>query len=340
MPIGADLVLHEEPDPEVTRADAARLARVVEETARRYRTPLAFPLMDLTLEKSDLLEFFGVSNLEADHFHFRQPPSEESVHAYREAAPPFNHRVQAQQGAIRLIAECPDLHPIGMLIGPFSLMTKLVEDPIAAVAMAGRGVTADEEPLVALVERCIELAEAAVQRSARAQIAAGARAMIVCEPAANAVYLSPRQIRDGSPVFENFVLAPNRRLRALFEECGVDLIFHNCGELTTDMVRLFAEQLRPAVLSLGSSRKLWEDAVVVPKSIVLFGNLPTKTFYSDSVMPLEEVRRLSDELAARMKDCGHPHILGSECDVLHVPEAADTIRRKVAEMLSVTPTAR
>jgi hypothetical protein len=34
-----------------------------------------------------------------------------------------------------------------------------------------------------------------------------------------------------------------------------------------------------------------------------------------------------------MAECGHPHILGSECDVLHVPEAAETIRRKVDAML-------
>jgi hypothetical protein len=99
------------------------------------------------------------------------------------------------------------------------------------------------------------------------------------------------------------------------------------------MVRQFAIELRPAVMSLGSSRNLWEDAAVVPKDIVLFGNLPTKTFYSDSVMPLEEVLRRTSELSGHMAACGHPHILGSECDVLHVPGAAETIRLKVDAML-------
>jgi methanol--5-hydroxybenzimidazolylcobamide Co-methyltransferase len=55
------------------------------------------------------------------------------------------------------------------------------------------------------------------------------------------------------------------------------------------MVEAFANRLHPAILSLGSSRKLWEDARLVPRDVVLYGNLPTKLFYSDSVMPVEEV---------------------------------------------------
>jgi len=51
-------------------------------------------------------------------------------------------------------------------------------------------------------------------------------------------------------------------------------------------------------------------------------------------MPVEEVRRRTLELVDNMRACGHPHILGSECDVLHVPEAAATIREKVDVMLT------
>ena len=40
------------------------------------------------------------------------------------------------------------------------------------------------------------------------------------------------------------------------------------------------------------------------------------------------------DLIGRMRTAGHPHILGSECDVLHVPEASETIRRKVEAMLA------
>lgn len=57
MPIGADLVLQEESSPEEVLLDGERLGQVVEKAARRYRTPLAFPLMDLGLEKADLARF-------------------------------------------------------------------------------------------------------------------------------------------------------------------------------------------------------------------------------------------------------------------------------------------
>jgi uroporphyrinogen-III decarboxylase len=330
MPVGADLTLHEQSDSEAVKHDAERLGEVVARTAQRYKTPLAFPLMDLALEKADLLEFLGVPAARAATYHFLEPPSLDVLHDVTAAADrPFSARIRANQGAVRYIAEKTDLVPVGMLIGPFSLMTKLVADPIAPVAMAGSGITAEEESGVCLIERCLALAEVTVARSAKAQIAAGARAMIVCEPAANKIYLSPRQLSAGSDIFKRFVLGPNQRLRELLGAHGVDLIFHNCGELTSGMVRQFAAELRPAVMSLGSSRKLWEDAAVVPKDIVLFGNLPTKMFYSDAAMPLEEVRRRTANLVKRMAACGHPHILGSECDVLHVPEAAETIRQKV-----------
>jgi hypothetical protein len=88
------------------------------------------------------------------------------------------------------------------------------------------------------------------------------------------------------------------------------------------------------ILSLGCSRKLWEDASLVPKDVVLYGNLPSKSFYSDGAMPVEEVVRRTEELVAKMKACGHPYIVGSECDVLFVPGAQDTIRAKVDAMMA------
>ncbi|WP_321477559.1 uroporphyrinogen decarboxylase family protein [uncultured Paludibaculum sp.] len=327
MPIGADLVLHEQADPESILHDAGRLGAVVESAARRYRTPLAFPLMDLRLEKSDLLAHFGVPAADVDTFHFKEAPDEDVVFGE------FLERHKANHGAVRYIAERTDLLPVGMLIGPFSLMTKLVADPITGVALAASGVTAAEDDAVLLVERCLSLALAAVLRSAEAQMVAGARAIIVCEPAVNTAYLSPRQWKRDPGLLDRFVLQPNRQLRALLKRHGVDLILHDCGDVTSDMVERLVTELEPAVLSLGSSCRLEEIAAVVPPNVVLFGNLPTKTFYSDAAMPLEEVRRQTEALREAMRACGHPHILGSECDVLHVPDAAETIRRKVAVML-------
>ena len=335
FPIGTDLVLAEESDPESVRKDGAALGRVVERAARRYRSPLAIPLMDLRLEKADLLRNLGVAESELEQFHFRQPPELEAIETLRgRQDAPFAAANRAHQEAIRYIAGNTDLVPVGMTIGPFSLMTKLVEDPISAVALAGIGLTGEEEPAVRLAERALELAEIAVARSVAAQIAVGACAIIVCEPAANAVYLSPKQIASGSDIFERFVLEPNLRLKRQMEEAGVDLIFHDCGELTDAMVEAFGRRLHPVMLSLGSSRRLWEDAARVPGDVVLYGNLPTKSFYSDARMPLEEVERLTCELLERMAEAGHPFILGSECDVLSVPEAQETIRRKIEVMLN------
>ena len=207
-------------------------------------------------------------------------------------------------------------------------------DPIVPVAMAGMGLTAEDDPGVLMAERALALAENAIARSLAAQIRSGAKAVIVCEPAANVVYLSPKQITAGSDIFERFVIQPNLRVKQQMVEGGVDLIFHDCGELNEFMVEQVATRLHPVMLSFGSSRRLWEDAALVPNDIVLYGNLPTRTFYSDARLPVAEVERLTCDLVARMRETRHPFILGSECDVLHVPDAHETIRRKVDVMLT------
>jgi len=335
MPIGADLILHRHPDAAKVVLDGRRLGAVIEETAGEFHTPLAVALMDLRLEKADLLRLLGVAESQVDSFHFEQAPADADLERVRGAAEDdFAARNRAHIESARHVAEGGRFLPVGMAIGPFSLMTKLLRDPITPVAMAGMGLTAADDSGVRLAERCLALAELAVQRSVKAQIRAGAKAMLICEPAANVVYLSPRQVQAGSDILDRFVMAPHLRLNALLRAAGVDLIFHDCGELSTFMVQEFAARLHPVILSLGSSRRLWEDAAVVPKDVVLFGNLPTKNFYSDAVVPLEKVEELTLDLMARMREAGHPHILGSECDVLHVPDAAETIWSKVRVMLT------
>ena len=211
--------------------------------------------MDLRLEKADLLDRFGVPEAQVDAFHFDAAPSEGDmarVAAAVDAA--FPARCQAHFDSIRYIAEETKLVPVGMAIGPFSLMTKLMADPIVPIAMAGMGVTGAEDRGVLMAERCLALAELTVHRSLRAQARAGAHAIIVCEPAANVVYLSPKQIEKGSDIFERFVMQPALRLKAVLDCAGVDLIFHDCSQLNPFMVRQFGERVHPAILSLGSSR--------------------------------------------------------------------------------------
>jgi len=325
MPIGTHLVLHEHPDPAAIVQDGQRLGQVVEESARRFQMPMAFPLMDLKLEKEALLLARGVPSGAVDSFHFSQIP--EKNDEFR-----LTSNMEAVCGAIRHIASETDLIPVGMGIGPFSLMTKLISDPIAPVFMAGTGATGEDEPEVALVESLLEVGFVTIQKYVDAQVEAGAKAIILCEPAANKVYFSPNQLAESYDVFDRYVMRFNLAIREQLRAHGVDLIFHDCGELLDGMVQRFAT-LDPAMISLGSSRLLWEDAALLPKSTVIYGNLPTKQFYSDSLVSVEKVRQLSEDLIGRMRAVGHPFILGSECDILSVPGSEATIKAKVEAFL-------
>jgi uroporphyrinogen-III decarboxylase len=240
--------------------------------------------------------------------------------------------VAASLGALRHVAQQPALRPIGMCIGPFSLTTKLMADPITPVWLAGAGIGPEEDAEVALLEACLDLSLTCVVAQVERALTAGAQAVFIAEPAANQVYFSPLQMAGGSDVFERLVLGPNRRIAELLAGRDADLLFHCCGEITEAMLDGFCS-LRPSLLSLGSSRRLWDDAARTPRDTVLYGNLPSKMFYSDESMPLARVAERAEDLAARMAAGGHPFILGTECDTLHVPEHAATIRAKVDRLL-------
>jgi uroporphyrinogen-III decarboxylase len=338
FPIAADLVLHEQPNVDDVLLDGVRLGKVLEETARRYHTTLglALGLMDLTVEKQLLLERLGVPRDEVATFHFTSPPTDAMLDKVRYGARlPPRSRLRANLGAIEYLATQTDLVPIGMSIGPFSLMTKLFADPITPVYLAGSGVSADEDDEVKAIERALDMSLHVVSQTVELLAGAGAEAIFIAEPAANKVYFSPNQIVDqGSDVFERFALAPNRRIKQKLDELHVQMLFHCCGELVDPMVSGFAS-LHPALLSLGSSRKLWEDARLVSGSTVLYGNLPSKRFWSDDLITVDEVRRQSRELLVRMRQANHPFILGTECDVLSVPGAQKSTTAKVDAMMTV-----
>lgn len=330
MPIGADLVLREAPDAEEILREGPRLGQVLAAAAARYGTPLAMPVMDLVLEKAFLLRGLGIPEADIAAWHFTTEPTAAELQCMREGmAGPLDERLTANVEAVRYVATHTGLIPVGMSIGPFSLMSKLVKDPITPVFLGGMGISGDDDPEVQLVETALELAVEMILRSLEAQVAAGAKVFFMAEPAANKVYLSPNQLAEGSDVLERFVLRHNRRIRERLEQHGVNLFFHCCGELTDEILQGFCS-LKPAVLSLGSSRHLWEDAARVPKDIVLYGNLPSKRFYSDDLISVAELQRQAVDLEQRMQQAGHPFILGTECDVLSVPGCEVTIARKVA----------
>ena len=324
VPIGTHLVLHEHPDHQQIQLDGDRLGQVIAEAAGRYQSPLAMPLMDLAIEKDCLLRTLGVPEAQIESYHFAAPPP---VLKSFETTP----KMVAACAAIREVGRQPGLLPMGMSIGPFSLMTKLVADPITPVFLAGTGFGSDDEAEIAVVERAIEVGTELILNYVAMQAKAGARAIIVCEPAANLVYFSPNQLENGYEVFDRYVMNPMRRIQKEIERHGAELVFHDCGELTPGMVSRFA-QLDTAMVSLGCSRILWEDAAHFPKSTVLYGNLPTKRFYAPQ-LTVAEVDRIATDLAERMQATGHPFILGSECDVLSVPGKERELAEKVQALL-------
>lgn len=333
MPIGSDLVLRSKPDHDQILLDPTRLGRLLEEAAGTYGSPLAFPVMDLTLEKAAMFGLLGISE-SADTFHFSACPDDSMVNRLESqpAHATLPQRMLANAGAITYVKKQTKLTPVGMSIGPFSLMTKLLADPITPVYSAGLGNSAADDDEVKMIERVLEMSTQMALRSIKLQIDAGASAVFIAEPAASVAFFSPKQIDAGSDVFHRLAMSANRRVKKLLDDHGVDLIFHCCGELVPSMVRDFAS-LDPVLLSLGSSRKLWEDAALVPDRVVLYGNLPSKKFYSDDVITEAQVKDLSRELLREMNKTHHPFILGSECDVLSVPGCEETICRKVRAMM-------
>lgn len=335
MPIGADLVLKEKEDHEERLLDGRRLGEVVAEAAKRYKTPLAFPLMDLTVEKEWILSLLGVEKEAIPTYHFAQCPSEEEKEKLKTSLlSNLTPRIKSNLECIKYVKDNSALIPVGMAIGPFSLMTKMIADPITGVYMGGMGTPASEDDDVKRIEAILEIATDTIMKSIELQVNAGAKAICLCEPAANTVYLSPIQLKEGSDIFDRYVMNFNKKIKKLLNDLGADLIFHDCGELLDEMIVKYNE-LDPAVMSFGCSRTLWKDAELVSKNTVLFGNLPTKKFYSDTDIPLSKVNELTRELLRKMKDTGHPFILGSECDVLFVPDANKTIMEKINAMLTV-----
>ncbi len=332
LPVATHLVLHEKSDPEAILLDGQRLADTMIETARRFESPLALPVMDLVLEKDIMLRTMGVEPSTIPTFHFDAQPDPAALKKIDTMDVFKSPRLKANCDSLSAIAKShaagnPEI-PIGMSIGPFSLLTKLLKDPITPIYVAGTGVSAEDDEDVALLHSLLALSEKTVHACCLAQMKAGAKAIFLCEPAANLVYFSPNQIKEGSTVYQDFVIAPNLRLKKLFNDNKVDLIFHDCGSLTPEMIASFAA-LDPVMISFGSPVKLWEAAPLLPKNIVLYGNLPTKKFYSDEEVPLEGIPAMVCEIEDKLKALNHPFIIGSECDVLSMPGYEKKILEKV-----------
>ena len=71
FPIASHLVLSEQDDHDAVRRDGRRLGEVIAETSKRYHCPLGLSLMDLAVEKTQLLHAVdGVTEENIDAWQF------------------------------------------------------------------------------------------------------------------------------------------------------------------------------------------------------------------------------------------------------------------------------
>ena len=80
--------------------------------------------------------------------------------------------------------------------------------------------------------------------------------------------------------------------------------------------------LKPLIISLGSSRKLWEDEPYIDSETIIYESAFEK-FFSDVEISEEAVYELALELLTKMKGTCRPYILGTECDVLCARQPRD-----------------
>jgi len=332
---GTDLVVKEKSNPSEILLNGWELGKCIHEAALRYRSPLAFPYMDLKVEKEFLLHLLGIHGEQADTFQFDGNLGNEIVQRVRQQVHGAETaRMRANCDAIRYIGHETDYQPIGLAIGPYSLMTKLFPEPITPVYLSSMGVQASEDLQVQSIELALEISTTAIERSVALQLQAGAKAIVICEPAANKVFISPDTLtEEPGDVFDRYVISFNKRIAQLIASAGADLFFHNCGELTGLMIKKMCG-LKPAVLSLGSSRKLWEDAAFVDRDIILFGNLPTKQFFLEEAISSDQVEAMTNDLYSKMEETGHLFICGSECDVLLVEGYEHIIHNKLMRLVT------
>jgi len=333
LPICADLILHEHANPEQCRLEGDCLGRAILESARRFHLPLAIPLMDLSTEKEWLLQQLQILNEDRDRFQFTPETlpdqAQMSIIADLSKAVP-SARMRASLDAIQYVKNHSELIAVGMCIGPFSFMTKLVCDPITAAFMAS--VDPDGEESVFL-HAILRMSTTVILQWIQLQIEAGADAIFLCEPAYNTVYLSPHQMVADPDMLDNLVMQYLHEIKQFMDQRGVDLLLHDCGELNESIIQSF-NALDPAILSLGSSTNMQKATTYVSKNTVLMGNLPSKKFYSDSELDTEGVRVAARSLLENMKATGHPFILGTECDVLCVAGCESTLMQKIYALVN------
>ena len=191
-----------------------------------------------------------------------------------------------------LKSRCPETPVLGCMIGPFSLLIRLV-----GATETFEITVSDPSLLMNLLEKILPFQIA----YARAFQAGGADGVVVAEPAAG--LLSPRAMRQFSSDF----------IRQLVSEVQSDdfvVVLHNCGAKTAHLKPMM--ETGAGMLHFGSPMHLPTAAAQAAPGLLIGGNLdPYGVFVSSSP---EEVRSQTEQL---LQSCAFaPHLVPSSgCDL-------------------------
>jgi len=206
---------------------------------------------------------------------------------------PGDRRTGVYLDTVRLLAFLEgEPFVFGGCIGPFSLAARLV-----GVSEALELTLAEPELMHVLVEKSATF----LARYVRAFRTAGARGVIMAEPAAG--LLSPR----GMSAFSSAYI---KQIAAESSDPAFTLLLHNCGAKLLHLPAIRETGLN--TFHFGAPMDLLAALAQVPPDVILCGNLdPTAVFVQSSP---EEITRRTRQLLA---DTAHHrnYVISSGCDV-------------------------
>ena len=258
----------------------------------RYRSPFALSAMDLSAEA----EAFGcavtISDTEIPTVTGRLVTSLEQAKALP-APQPGDRRTRVYLEAVRLLCGLSgEPFVFGGCIGPFSLAARL-----AGVSEALELTLAEPE----LMHTLIEKSAAFLAQYIKAFRTAGARGVLMAEPAAG--LLSPRGVSAFSSAYI-------RQIGADVSDGAFTLLLHNCGAKLLHLAAIRETGL--TTFHFGAPMDLLAALKQVPPDLVLCGNLdPTAVFVQ--LPPTEVTARTAQLLSAT---AAHRNfVISSGCDV-------------------------
>ena len=259
---------------------------------QRYQTPFLMSAMDLSVEAEAFGAEIQLSETEIPTVTGRLMTSLEQA---RSLSVPFvgAGRTRVYIEAVTRLRKLDEAaFVVGGCIGPFSLAGRLV-----GVSEALELTITDPALMHTLLEKCTEFLFAYAQAFQQA----GAKALLVAEPAAG--LLSPNGLATFSSAYVS-------RIANKATDDGFSIILHNCGAKLIHLPAILSSGLK--TFHFGAPMDLTAALAKVPSDVVLCGNLdPVSVF--NQLEPAEVAERTSALLQATT---GYKNfVISSGCDL-------------------------